>query len=256
MSLWLIALFGSLAALTLGSFTGALVHRLPRAERLRDVLSPARSACPACGAQLKARDLVPVLSYLWLRARCRVCGARISPDYAVAEIGTLCAFLIAFFASAAPGFWAVFTLFGALLLLIALIDARHLTVPDEAVIALALLWALDSLWLKSLPVAPGDALVAAVSAAALLYGLRFLFRAARGVEALGLGDVKLAAAIGLFLGWQSLGLFFALAALLTLAAVAVARMKIDRARRIPFAPGLCASAAFILLLLETKFLPL
>lgn len=256
MNLWLIALFGGAAALTLGSFIGALVYRLPRAQRLRDILSPARSACPACGTPLGASELVPVLSYLRQRARCRHCSARIAPDYALAEAATLGAFLIAFFASVEPAFWLVFTLFGAMLLLIALIDLRHFYVPDEAVIALALLWALDALWLRSLSTAPVDAAIAAASAASILFGLRLAFHRLRGVEALGLGDVKLAAALGLFIGWQSLGLLFAVAALLTLASVALAGGKVDRARRIPFAPGLCASAALVLLAIEAGLLPL
>jgi prepilin signal peptidase PulO-like enzyme (type II secretory pathway) len=256
MSFWLIALFGGAAALTLGSFVGALAHRLPDAARLRDVLHPARSACPACGATLHARDLVPIVSYLWLRARCRACGAKISPDYAVCEAGTLAAFLLALALSPLPGFWLVFTLFAALLLLVAVIDRRHLFVPDAAVIALALLWVFDAAALHALPVTARDALIASVAASGVLFALRFAFRKARGLEALGLGDVKLAAALGLFIGWQSVGLFFAFAAIATLLAIAVTRARAEGDARIPFAPGLCAGAALLVLLLEAKLLPL
>lgn len=256
MNMWLIALFGGAASLVLGSFVGALAYRLPRAERLRDVLQPSRSHCPACDTTLSARELVPVLSYLWSRARCTHCGAKISPDYVIAEAGTLAAFLAAFSLSVEPTFWLIFTVFGAILLLIALVDLRDFFIPDEAVIALCALWVLDAVSMQALPIDPQDSLIAGLSAAAILFGLRFIFQQWRGVDALGLGDVKLAFALGFFIGWQSLGLFFALAAFLTLAAIALTRAQMDRAQRIPFAPGLCASAATILLLTEAKLLPL
>lgn len=252
----MIALVGGAAALSLGSFMGALAHRLPRAERLRDVLTPSRSACPACGTTLRPRDLVPILSYLWRRGRCGTCGARISPDYALLEAGTLAAFLLAFFTSPAPGFWFFFTALAALLLLIAVIDRRHLFVPDEAVIVLGGLWLLDRVAVGSLPVSTSDGLIGATVAGSLLLGLRLVFLRVRGQEALGLGDVKLAAVLGLYLGWQTLGAFLGLAALGTLAAIALSGRTLTRERRIPFAPGLGASGAILLLLLEMKALPL
>jgi leader peptidase (prepilin peptidase)/N-methyltransferase len=251
-----IALFGGAAALAFGSFLGALAVRLPRASRWRDMFAPARSACPACGTTLGLRDLVPLLSYFWLRARCRHCGAKISADYALAEAGTLAAFWLAMAASAAPAFWLAFTLFAGFLLLIALIDRAHLFVPDEVLSVLALVWLVDTLLVRALPAPPLSGMIAASAAAALLAALRLAFQRLRGVDALGLGDVKLAAVLGLYIGWQNLGLFFALAALSTLAALALSRGRVERETRIPFAPGLCAAAAFLVLMLEAGRLPL
>lgn len=81
--LWLmVTLYGALGAV-LGSFIGCAIYRLPRGISLRQ---PARSFCPGCGRTLTAIDLVPVLSYVFLRGRARCCGYRLSPWYLVAEI--------------------------------------------------------------------------------------------------------------------------------------------------------------------------
>lgn len=182
--------------LVLGSFLNVVVHRVPRQM---SVLAP-RSHCPACGALIRWFDNVPVLSWLWLRGKCRRCGARISVRYPLVELATglLLAAVAARFGVSVQG--AAALVLGALLLALALIDLEHYLLPDVLTlpgIAAGLLFSLAGGLAR-----PLDAVIGALLGAALPYAVIVLYRLVRGVEGMGLGDVKLLAMIGAFLGWQ------------------------------------------------------
>src|SRR5436189_5633812 len=128
------AVFG----LLVGSFLTVVTHRIPR----RETVVAGRSKCPSCGATIRARDNVPVLSYLVLRGRCRACGARISPGYPLTELATA---LLA--AGAALRFHTLLVAsmvaaFLAVLLALALIDARYKVLPNRILFPSVLLFAL------------------------------------------------------------------------------------------------------------------
>src|SRR5919198_920740 len=122
------AVFG-VFGLAIGSFLTVVTHRVPRKE----TVVTGRSKCPSCGATIRARDNVPLFSYLLLRGRCRSCGARISPAYPLTELATG---LLA--AGAALRYRSLFVAalvaaFLAVLLALALIDARHRVLPNRIV---------------------------------------------------------------------------------------------------------------------------
>ena len=119
--------FATALGLVVGSFLNVVIHRVPRGE---SVVRP-RSRCPACAAQISAFDNVPLLSWLWLRGRCRRCGAAISPRYPLVELGTgLC--FAALFAAHGLGFeTALLACLAALLIACAGIDFDHGIIPDE-----------------------------------------------------------------------------------------------------------------------------
>lgn len=113
--------------LVVGSFLNVVVHRLPRGE---SIVAP-RSRCPRCMTPIAARDNVPVLSFLWLRGRCRHCGVLISWRYPAFELATglvFAALAWRYGASLEALFWMVFA---AALLAVAAIDFEHQIVPDE-----------------------------------------------------------------------------------------------------------------------------
>ncbi|MBC7105224.1 MAG: prepilin peptidase, partial [Firmicutes bacterium] len=175
-----------------GSFLNACAWRLPRGESL---VAP-RSRCVACGHPLGPRDLVPVLSYLWLRGRCRHCGVRIPPRYLVVELAAVAAALAALYA--APGLiqavrTAVFLWF---LILVTVTDLETGLIPDEAVAGAALLGVGTGLFLPG-TLLPG--LYGALAGAGILYAIVL---ASRG--GMGGGDAKMAAVMGLFLEWRGL----------------------------------------------------
>lgn len=218
-----------------GSFLGVLIARLPTGEPV--ILG--RSRCPRCATRLAPRDLVPLLSWAWQRGRCRHCGARLGLFYPLVELAATLVAAVAVAIVPAPWVWPSCGL-GWVLLTLACIDARHLILPD----------------VLTLPLIPAGLAVAAVARPALLashlagaligFALPWLLRRAyvrlRHREGLGLGDVKLLAAAGAWLGWQGLPgvlLLGAAAALLTVLAEAVIRDRLERDRPIPFGPFLC-----------------
>jgi len=194
--------------LVIGSFLNVVIHRLPREMSL---LRP-RSHCPSCGATVRWFDNLPVLSYLLLLGRCRRCRARISLRYPLVELAAaalLVSVVIRFGVSAGGAAAAVLAL---LLLPLAVIDVEHHLLPDPLTLG-GLAIGLIVNWFGVL-VPFRDAVVGAALGAALPYAVILLYKAVRGVEGMGLGDVKLLAMIGAFLGWRG--------ALLTLCIGAVA----------------------------------
>lgn len=179
--------------LGVGSFLNVLIHRLPAGE---SVLFP-RSRCPACGAPIRLRDNVPVFSWLRLKGRCRDCRGRIPARYPLVEL--LTGFLFIFAPEGGdPPLIASRLVLGSLLLVLAVTDWERMVLPDALTLpgaALGLLLAGPRCDLDPLTSAAG-----AVLGAGLLLLLRVLWLRFRGVEAVGLGDVKLLLMIGAFLG--------------------------------------------------------
>ncbi|HWM12143.1 MAG TPA: prepilin peptidase [Solirubrobacteraceae bacterium] len=175
--------------LLVGSFLNVVVHRLPRGESL---LRP-RSRCVGCGTQIAAYDNVPVVSWLVLRGRCRHCGEPIAARYPLIEALTGAAFAAV---AAVAGLDAELSLelpFAALMIAVAAIDLEHRIVPNR-LLAPAALWAVAA-WAVVDPSFLAEALAAGAGAFA------FLLLAALAYPAgMGMGDVKLAGAMGLYLG--------------------------------------------------------
>ncbi len=236
MEFWVFALFLLLLAPCIGSFLGVLVDRLPRGE---DV-TRAPSACRACGTRLGWRDLVPLVSFALLRGRCRQCGAAIPAWHLYLEIAATGAGVIAVLLGQGPA--AMLLIAGVLWLLLALAvaDLIWLRLPDvltAALLGLALLWVWQS---------GGDvvqALLGAALGAGSFWAIRVVYRALRGREGLGLGDVKLMAGLGALVGPLGLPQMVLLAALLALAAAALQAGPLRATRPLPFGAALCASAA-------------
>ena len=224
-----------LAAPFVGSLLGVLVERLPAGEPVVF----ARSRCRSCGAALAARDLVPFLSFALTRGRCRMCGAPIGWFAPAIEAAAVVVALWAAATVPADWLWPTAGL-GWALLALAVIDARHLVLPD------ALTLPLIPAGLLVVAIAVPDRLAAhligAAAGLAVPAAVRVLYRRVRGREGLGLGDVKLLAAAGAWVGWQGLPwllLIAAASALATVLIAAVVRRRLDAAAPIPFGPFLC-----------------
>lgn len=228
-----------LVAPVVGSFLGVVIRRLPRGAPL----AWGRSRCESCGTVLAARDLVPVLSYLALRGRCRSCGAAIGPFHPAVELAALAVAALAALSLGddPPRLWLGCGL-GWTLLAAAWIDAEHLLLPDRLTLPLILAGLAATAALAPEALA-GHALGAALGYAAFR-GLARAYRALRGQEGLGAGDAKLLAAGGAWLGWPALPDLVLLAALLGLAfagLLALRRGGLDPAARLPFGPCLAAA---------------
>jgi leader peptidase (prepilin peptidase)/N-methyltransferase len=217
-----------------GSFLGVLIERLPAG---RPVLL-GRSACDHCGRMLAVRDLVPLVSYLARRGRCACGEARLSAFYPAIELAALGVAMSAVAVLSGWLLWASLGL-GWALLALAAIDLRHLVLPDILCLplipaGLAIAWALDPALL------PDHALGAILGFAAFV-AIAFVYRRLRGREGLGMGDAKLLAAAGAWLGWRALPSVVLIAAVVGLAlalAGALAGGKLAWTSRIAFGPHL------------------
>ncbi len=207
-----------------------------------------RSRCPQCGTTIAWYDNIPVLSWLILRARCRVCGARIGLRYPLVELttGLLSVWVIAHFGPGPEGLsallltWALIAATG--------IDFDHQLLPDQ--ITLPLLWAgliINLNW--GLFASLEDAVIGAVAGYLLLWGVFHLFRLLTGKEGMGYGDFKLLAALGAWLGWQLLLVIILLASAVGAVVGIVLMIVARRGKDIPIAFGpYLAAAGFIALM--------
>lgn len=207
----LLDLYAALVGLVAGSYLNVVIHRLPRG--VSTVLP--RSRCPACGAAIRPLDNVPLVSWLALGGRCRHCRAPISPRYPAVEAVTAALFVLCMERFGPSPAAAVAALFCALMIALAGIDVEHYLLPDRITlpgIALGIAvqpfvgWNGDG-WQAVLQGALGAAVGGGVLLAA--YGSWWLVRREEG---LGLGDVKMLAMIGAFLGWRGVVVTVALGA--------------------------------------------
>jgi leader peptidase (prepilin peptidase)/N-methyltransferase len=228
------ATFAGVFGAMIGSFLNVVVYRLPRRESL---VRPA-SHCPACGVAVKPYDNVPILSWLLLRGHCRSCSAAISKRYPVVEALTALLCVGAVLAGGGAAAIALNVAFILLLVPIALIDLEHRIIPNRltalgALLALAIGSALD-------PSGEPERLVAAVAAGGAL-----LLAALAYPGGMGMGDVKLAGMMGLFLGSAvAPAMLVALLAGLLFGAFLAASKGARAARKtaIPFGPFLAAGS--------------
>jgi leader peptidase (prepilin peptidase) / N-methyltransferase len=227
MALEIIAI-GVLGA-TVGSFLNVVIHRLPLGE---SVVLP-RSRCPACHTQLRSRDNVPVASWLILRGRCRTCGETISPRYPLIELGTAAAFVAVALTRGVDSGLVLELPFVAALIAVAAIDLEHRIVPNRivapaAAFGLAASAVIHPAALPTLLLAGGIAFTGLLVAALAYPG------------GMGMGDVKLAGVMGLYLGAAvAPALLAAFAAGSAVGLAIVAREgKAARKKAVPFAPFL------------------
>lgn len=201
----LILLYALALGLVVGSYLNVVIYRLPRG--ISTVLP--RSRCPGCGTPIRIAQNIPVLSFLWLRGRCRHCGIRISWRYPAVELATGLLFVVCFlhFGTGIPALAGA--LFGSLLIVLGAIDIEYFLLPDLLTLPGIVAGLLLQPWI------PGVSVREALIGAALGGGLLLLVIAAwyfmRGEEGMGFGDVKMLMMIGAFLGWKGMlvALFFA-----------------------------------------------
>ena len=265
---WLYFFLLGLFSLLVGSFLNVLIHRLPIMlerswrQEYQDYFAegdnpPAqtepynlflpRSACPHCGHQITALENIPLLSWLFLKGRCSSCQHPISARYPLVEL--LCALASVSVAFYYPPGWA---LAGALLLtwiLLALtfIDFDKLLLPDQ--LTLPLLWVGLVLNLSHQFVPLADAVIGAIAGYMVLWSIYWAFKLLTGKEGMGYGDFKLLAALGAWLGWQSLPLILILSSCVgaILGITLVVMRRHQQSKPMPFGPYL-AIAGWIALL--------
>jgi leader peptidase (prepilin peptidase) / N-methyltransferase len=214
--------FFFLFGIVFGSFLNVCITRIP--EGL-SIVSP-RSRCPRCETPIKSYDNVPVLGWLWLRGKCRTCGLPISPMYPLVEFATGCLFVLCYLEyglTAATVKWVAFT---CLIVVLTITDLRVRILPDLVnwpgfILGLffsaavpppdtdIVFWASATLFHRIPPpylLGLLDGLLGAAFGSLLLWGIAALYKVWRGREGMGMGDVKMMAMVGAFMGLR--GTFF------------------------------------------------
>ncbi|MFQ2049682.1 prepilin peptidase [Aeromonas veronii] len=264
---WLYFSLVFLFSLMIGSFLNVVIHRLPimlerewQAE-YRSYFAPdeettaperynlmvPRSACPHCGHAITALENIPLLSWLWLKGRCRDCQTPISARYPLVEL--LTALLSVAVAMVITPGWGTLAALLLTWVLVALtfIDLDKMLLPDQ--LTLPLLWGglLFNLAGGFVPLA--DAVIGAMAGYLVLWSLYWAFKLLTGKEGMGYGDFKLLAALGAWLGWQALPIILLFSSLVgaVIGISLIALQKHHQGKPIPFGPYL-AIAGWIALL--------
>lgn len=244
----LVGMFG----LLFGSFANVPIHRWPRGGTANE---PKRSSCPTCGEPIRPLDNVPVASWLALRGRCRHCDAPISARYLAVEVVTGALFVTTALV------WGLGPLLPALLVFVwslvvaTVIDLEHRIIPNRLTVRLPFVLApllfgaaaFDGAWLDL-----RRAAIAGILVPGAMLGLSEIFRLVRGQAGIGMGDIKLAASIGMVVGYLG-GLHlvvFAYGSILSAVVIAIGLMVAGRAKlasRIPFGPYLAIGSLLAVL---------
>ena len=232
--------------LLVGSFLNVVIHRVPRKE---SVIRP-RSHCPGCGTMIAERDNVPVVSWLLLHGRCRTCGEPISIRYPAVELLTGVVFAALGLRFGADWALPAYLVLAGSLIAVSAVDLERFIVPNRILVA-TLALGVPLLGLAVLLDGTGHDAAMALAGAAIGFGLLLVINLVvpRGM---GMGDVKLAGVLGLWLGYLDLGhvflglfLGFLLGSLG--GALLIATGLRSRKDHIPFAPFLAAGALLAIL---------
>ncbi|WP_076586119.1 prepilin peptidase [Vibrio ostreicida] len=256
---WLFPTLAAIFGLIVGSFINVVIHRLPiMMERewrqecadsfpeykitppsdIYNLCLP-RSTCPGCRTQIRNRDNIPLISWLLLRGQCHTCQMKISPRYPLVELlsGGL-SFSVAYQYS--PSLFSItLLLFTFVLLAATFIDFETMLLPDQ--LTLPMTWAGMALALFDVtPVSLYDSVLGAMLGYLSLWSIYWLFKLLTGKEGMGYGDFKLLAALGAWLGWQSLPVIIFLSSLIGIVfgmiQLRLRKQGIDKA--FPFGPYL------------------
>ena len=226
----------------MGSFLNCAAFRIVRGESF----ARGRSRCPSCGHILTAGELIPVLSWVLQRGRCRACGRKVSVRYPLTELGFALVTVLCLLRFDLTALCLRNYVFLCCLFLLTLTDLEGMIIPDGCHIVATLAW------VAALPFAfPGWGGVLRALLAALIFGggllaVSLVMDKLLGRDSLGGGDIKLFAVVGLYLG--IIGTLFALlaACVLGLAFNALSRRE-EGGRAFPFGPSIALSAALMLL---------
>jgi len=243
----LVFIFGTM----IGSFLNVCIARIPSEE---SIISPP-SHCPKCKAAIPVYCNIPLLSYAFLRGRCRSCSERISPRYFLVELlmGVLALALFARFGLSFSFF--VSFVFVAALVVISFIDLDVRIVPDVISlpgIGCGLLLSIIGYFLighdGDLVPSPVSSLIGIVAGGGFLLATAWLYEKVTGVEGMGGGDIKLLAMIGAFLGWPSIPITLFIASLVGSVVGLTCMLLTGAGRRLalPFAPFLCTGAVLFI----------
>lgn len=227
-------LFIFLTGLFIGSFLNVCIYRIPRGE---SILYPP-SHCPTCDAKLKAKDLVPILSYLFQKGRCRYCGEKISLQYPLIEALNALVYLLLYLKFGLTVSFLKYAFISSLLIVISVIDYYHKIIPDKTIIC----GFMSVIVFITLYNFKGNIINGTLGL--LVGGGFFLLISVVTNGGIGGGDIKLMALLGFLLGWKEIILTSVLSFFIgAIISIILILLKIKgRKDYIPFGPFISVSA--------------
>ena len=235
---FIIYLYIFIIGAVIGSFLNVVICRLP----LRQSIIKPRSHCPKCGNILRPKQLIPIISFVIQKGKCTNCKQPISIIYPLIECLTGFLFVLIFYIFGFQTLTIVYWILIACFIVIAVIDWRHMIIPDELNLIIASLGIGSSLSGLTLPI--GEALLGGLLGGGILLILAIISRGGMGG-----GDIKFLAAVGLFTGWKLVFVLIFIASLIAsgYGVINILRHGYQRGRQIPFGPFLVVSTMITLL---------
>ena len=234
-----------------GSFSNVCIHRLPDNKSV----SRGRSYCPSCKKQIRWYDNIPIFSYVFLKAKCRDCSAKINVKYLLVELICALSFVWFFYLFGLSLTTLLFFILSIFFIIIFFIDLKHFIIPNELtfpLMAIGLLKSFDPNLNQYLFPNFFNSLVGGVAGYLIIWMIIFIYKRLRNKEGMGLGDAKLLSAIGFWFGWISIPfiLFLSSFIALVLAIPSLINKSKNLSSQIPFGPYLILGCILYLLLLE------
>lgn len=230
-------LYFFLLGLIVGSFLNVVIYRLPEEK---SIVKPP-SHCPNCNTRLKVIDLIPVFSYIFTKGRCRYCGEKISIQYPLIELLTAIFFLGAYLKFGLKSELFIMLLLLSALIVISMIDYKYMIIPNIITYSGIIIGFISAIIFDHLSIF--DSILGIFIPALILLAVALIFKGG-----MGMGDVKLVAMLGAFLGYKYSLLSIFIGSLvgsiigITLMALGI----IDRKDRIPFGPFICLGAVIMI----------
>ena len=234
-----------------GSFSNVCIHRLPDNKSV----SRGRSYCPSCKKQIRWYDNIPIFSYVFLKAKCRDCSAKINVKYLLVELICALSFVWFFYLFGLSLTTLLFFILSIFFIIIFFIDLKHFIIPNELtfpLMAIGLLKSFDPNLNQYLFPNFLNSLIGGVAGYIIIWMIIFIYKRLRNKEGMGLGDAKLLSAIGFWFGWISIPfiLFFSSFIALVLAIPSLINKSKNLSSQIPFGPYLILGCILYLLLLD------
>jgi len=226
------------AGLIIGSFLNVIIYRLPLKK---SIIFPA-SHCPKCETKLKYYDLIPVLSYLFSKGRCRYCGEKISLQYPIVELLTALLFLLTFLKYGLTAEFIILIILISALITVSFIDIDKQIIPNEITFSLITNGLILALIFDHISFI--NSVLGLIIPGGLLLLIALIYK-----KGMGLGDVKLVAMIGVFIGWKFALLSIFIGALIgsIYGVYMMIKTGMDRKTRIPFGPFISLGAVVMIL---------
>ncbi len=240
-----------------GSFANVCIHRLPKEQSV----VKGRSYCPSCEKEIKWFDNIPVISFIFLRAKCRNCKEKIKLTYFIVEILSIFSFFLIYYFFGLTITTLLLMILSIFFIIIFFIDLKHFIIPNELTFPLMVIGFVKSFDPNlNQTIFPNyiNSLIGGISGYLIIWLIIFFYKKVRKKEGMGLGDAKLLAAIGFWFGWASIPFVLFFSSIIALISTLPSLIKETKnlSSQIPFGPYIILATVLFFVLKQNLILVL